>query len=97
MLNYPDFVVFDLDPYIYSGKEARAPSRSCTPKALRATCEVALWLKEMLDNLGLSSFVKTTGKTGLHIYVPILRTFDYRPPTRSARRWRASWCSSTPK
>jgi len=29
VLNYPDFVVFDLDPYLYSGKEARARSPSC--------------------------------------------------------------------
>ncbi len=31
----------------------------------------------MLDSLSLSSFVKTTGKTGLHIFVPILRQLDY--------------------
>ena len=31
----------------------------------------------MLDGLKLSSFVKTSGKTGIHIYVPILRHFDY--------------------
>jgi bifunctional non-homologous end joining protein LigD len=31
----------------------------------------------MLDDLGLASFVKTTGRTGLHIYVPINRTLDY--------------------
>jgi bifunctional non-homologous end joining protein LigD len=34
-------------------------------------------LKELLDSLSLSSFVKTTGRTGLHIYVPIIREFDY--------------------
>ena len=29
VLNYPDYVVFDIDPYIYSGQGgARAPSRS---------------------------------------------------------------------
>jgi bifunctional non-homologous end joining protein LigD len=38
---------------------------------------VALWLKGVLDDLGLASFVKTTGRTGLHIYVPIRRTLDY--------------------
>jgi bifunctional non-homologous end joining protein LigD len=38
---------------------------------------VALWLKELLDSLSLSSFVKTTGRTGLHVYVPILRHLDY--------------------
>src|SRR5262249_60161455 len=47
------------------------------PAGFQATCEVALWLKESLDSLGLASFVKTTGRTGLHIYVPIVRTLDY--------------------
>jgi bifunctional non-homologous end joining protein LigD len=36
-----------------------------------------LSLKDLLDQLRLSSFVKTTGKTGIHIYVPILRHYDY--------------------
>jgi bifunctional non-homologous end joining protein LigD len=76
-LNYPDFVVFDLDPYLYSGKEARGAEPELHPEGFAATSQVALWLKEMLDGLGLKSFVKTTGRTGLHIYVPITRTLDY--------------------
>jgi bifunctional non-homologous end joining protein LigD len=77
VLNYPDFVVFDLDPYLYSGQEARGAEPELHPKGFEATCEVALWLKEILDGLGLAAFVKTTGKTGLHIYVPIVRSLDY--------------------
>lgn len=77
VLNYPDFVVFDLDPYLYSGREGRGEEPELHPEGFAATCQVALWLKEMLDSLGLASFVKTTGKTGLHIYVPIKRTLDY--------------------
>ncbi len=77
VLNYPDFVVFDLDPYLYSGKEPRGEEPELHPEGFKATCEVALWLKEMLDSLGLASFVKTTGRTGLHIYLPIKRTLDY--------------------
>jgi bifunctional non-homologous end joining protein LigD len=77
VLNYPDFVVFDLDPYLYSGKEARGEEPELHPDGFAATCQVALWLKAMLDDLGLTSFVKTTGRTGLHIYVPITRTLDY--------------------
>jgi bifunctional non-homologous end joining protein LigD len=77
VLNYPDFVVFDLDPYLYSGKEARGAEPELHPEGFAATCQVALWLKELLDDLRLTSFVKTTGKTGLHIYVPIQRTLDY--------------------
>jgi bifunctional non-homologous end joining protein LigD len=77
VLNYPDFVVFDLDPYLYSGKEAPGDEPELHPEGFAATCQVALWLKAMLDDLGLASFVKTTGRTGLHIYVPINRTLDY--------------------
>jgi bifunctional non-homologous end joining protein LigD len=76
-LNFPDFIVFDLDPYIYSGEEAKGAEPELNSKAFEKTCDVALWLKELLDTLSLSSFVKTTGKTGLHIYVPIVREFDY--------------------
>ncbi|MBI4570650.1 MAG: DNA ligase D, partial [Chloroflexi bacterium] len=77
LLNYPDFIVFDLDPYIYSGKEAAGDEPELNRKAFARTCEVALWLKDVLDSLSLSSFVKTSGKTGLHIYVPVLRQLDY--------------------
>ena len=38
---------------------------------------MAFSLKELLEQLRLSSFVKTTGKTGLHIYVPVLRQYTY--------------------
>jgi bifunctional non-homologous end joining protein LigD len=76
-LNYPDFMVFDLDPYIYSGKESKGAEPELNRKAFLKTCDVAFWVKDVLDSLSLSSFIKTTGKTGLHIYVPILRQFDY--------------------
>jgi bifunctional non-homologous end joining protein LigD len=77
VLNYPDFMVFDLDPYIYSGKEPRGAQPEPNEAGFERTCEAALWLKEVLDQLGLPSFVKTSGKTGLHIFVPILRKYDY--------------------
>jgi bifunctional non-homologous end joining protein LigD len=77
LLNYPDFIVFDLDPYIYSGREAKGAEPELNRTAFARTCEVAGWLKEILDALSLSAFVKTSGKTGLHIYVPILRQLDY--------------------
>jgi bifunctional non-homologous end joining protein LigD len=76
-LNFPDYIVFDLDPYIYSGEEKKGAEPELNRKAFLKTCDVAYWLKELLDGMSLSSFVKTTGKTGLHIYVPILRQFDY--------------------
>ena len=78
VLNFPDFVVFDLDPYIYSGKEKTGDEPELNKRAFAKGVEVALSLKEILDQLSLSSFVKTSGKTGLHIYVPVVRKYDYR-------------------
>ena len=77
VLNYPDFVVFDLDPYIYSGREHAGEEPELNRRAFAKGAEVALALKELLDQLSLSSFLKTSGKTGLHIYVPIAREYDY--------------------
>ena len=77
VLNYPDFMVFDLDPYVYSGREPPGGQPQLNPAGFHQTCQAALWLKDVLDELRLPSFVKTSGKTGLHIYVPILRQFDY--------------------
>ena len=77
VLNYPDFIVFDLDPYIYSGAEKAGEEPELNRRAFAKGAEVALALKGLLDQLSLSSFLKTSGKTGLHIYVPILREYDY--------------------
>ena len=81
VLNYPDFIVFDLDPYIYSGKEKAGDEPELNRRAFSRAAQVARALKDILDQLSLSSFLKTSGKTGLHIYVPILREYDY-PVTR---------------
>ena len=45
--------------------------------AFTKTCEVALKLKETLDTLKCPAFVKTSGKTGLHVFIPILRQLDF--------------------
>ena len=77
VLNYPDFIVFDLDPYIYSGQERQGEEPELNRRAFAKAREVALALKDTLDELSLSSFVKTSGKTGLHIYVPVVRRYDH--------------------
>ncbi|MPZ48350.1 MAG: ATP-dependent DNA ligase [Dehalococcoidia bacterium] len=76
-LSYPDYMIFDLDPYIYSGQEGKGEEPEYNKRGWQKTVEIALSLKDLLDGLKLSSFVKTSGKTGLHIYVPVLRHFDY--------------------
>ncbi|HYN27096.1 MAG TPA: DNA ligase D [Burkholderiales bacterium] len=77
MLNYPDYVVFDIDPYIYSGKEARGAEPELNTVAFEKGKEVAFRLRELLQNMSLDPIVKTSGKTGLHVFVPIRRTLDF--------------------
>jgi bifunctional non-homologous end joining protein LigD len=76
-LNYPDYLVTDLDPYVYSGKEAAGAEPELNPRGFAAAVQVAHWYRELLDSVGLHPFIKTTGRTGLHLYVPIARTLDY--------------------
>ncbi len=77
VLNFPDFVIFDLDPYLYSGKEGKGEEPELHRKAFTRTRALALRLREMLGRLGLEILVKTSGRTGLHLYLPIVRKFDY--------------------
>jgi bifunctional non-homologous end joining protein LigD len=77
VLNFPDYVVFDIDPYIYSGKEAPGAEPELNTAAFEKGKEVAFWLRELLANMGLDAIVKTSGKTGLHVFVPIRRTIDF--------------------
>ncbi len=78
ILNFPDYVVFDIDPYIYSGKEAPGAEPELNTKAFEKGKEVAFWLKGLLERLGLPNpVVKTSGKTGLHIFLPIVRNLGF--------------------
>jgi bifunctional non-homologous end joining protein LigD len=77
VLNYPDFVVFDIDPYIYSGKEAPGEEPELNTAAFEKGKEVAFWLRELLHGMSLAPIVKTSGKTGLHVFVPIRRSIDF--------------------
>jgi bifunctional non-homologous end joining protein LigD len=65
----PDVCVFDLDP-----------SREDEPDTLRAT---ALALRDLLDELGLPSWVKTSGSKGFHILVSL----DRQSPTDEVARF----------
>jgi len=76
-LSYPDYVVFDIDPYIYSGKEKKGDEPELNTVAFEKGKEVAFWLRELLNSMKLEPIVKTSGKTGLHVFVPIKRTIDF--------------------
>ena len=77
VLNFPDYVLFDIDPYIYSGKEAKGAEPELNTVAFEKGKEVAFWLRELLHGMSLEPIVKTSGKTGLHVFVPIKRTLDF--------------------
>ncbi|HEU4353739.1 MAG TPA: DNA ligase D [Burkholderiales bacterium] len=77
ILNYPDYVVFDIDPYIYSGKEAPGDEPELNTVAFEKGKEVAFKLRELLNSMSLEPIVKTSGKTGLHVFLPIRRTIDF--------------------
>ena len=77
VLNYPDYVVFDIDPYIYSGKEAKGAEPELNTVAFEKGKEVAFHLRELLQGMQLEPIVKTSGKTGLHVFVPIKRALDF--------------------
>lgn len=76
ILNFPDYLILDLDPYLYSGKEEANAEPELHKKGFAKTRDLAILLKDMLDNLGLNAFLKTSGKTGLHIYIPVIRNVD---------------------
>ena len=56
-LGFADYSVIDLDP----GPSAK----------FSRVVEVATWVKEELDRLGLQAAVKTSGSTGLHIFLAL--------------------------
>ncbi len=78
VLNYPDYLVFDIDPYIYSGKEAPGAEPELNKRGFAVGKRVAFWVRALLKEMSLEAIVKTSGKTGLHLFVPIERsvTFD---------------------
>jgi bifunctional non-homologous end joining protein LigD len=77
VLNYPDYLVFDIDPYIYSGKEQPGEEPELNKKGFEGGRRVAFWLRALLKQMSLEAVVKTSGKTGLHVFVPINRTVTF--------------------
>jgi bifunctional non-homologous end joining protein LigD len=60
----PDYVVFDLDP----------PEE---PDGFERAIEVAHLIRELLDELELPGYVKTSGADGIHVLAPITRRSSY--------------------
>lgn len=58
----PDWAVIDLDPEEISFKEV---------------VKTALSVKETLDDMEVEAYCKTSGASGLHIYIPLTAKYDY--------------------
>jgi bifunctional non-homologous end joining protein LigD len=80
-LNRPDYVVFDIDPYLFPDNKLPQRKGEKDPdysrRGFKAATEAAFLLRAMLQKLKLDGFVKTSGKTGLHLFVPIVRRYTY--------------------
>lgn len=80
-LNRPDYVVFDIDPYLFPDNKLPQRKGEKDPDYSRrgfdAATEAAVLLREVLKRLKLDGFVKTSGKTGLHVFVPIVRRYTF--------------------
>ncbi|UPK70647.1 DNA ligase D [Chitinophaga filiformis] len=61
-LDNPDYLVLDLDPENI---------------AFKHVVETAQAIKALLDQLGLTAFCKTSGASGLHVYVPTGAKYNY--------------------
>ena len=69
--------MFDIDPYIYSGQEAKGAEPELNKRGFAVGKRVAFWLHALLKQMSLEAIVKTSGKTGLHVFVPIERTVTF--------------------
>ena len=62
-LDKPDYIIIDIDPSVKNNFEQ--------------VIETANVFKEILDKAGARSFCKTSGATGLHIYIPAGKKYTY--------------------
>jgi len=76
-VNFPDYMLFDVDPYIYAGTERSGAEPEPNRQGFEQGRRVAFRLRDMLHGMALESYVKTSGKTGLHVVVPIARTLRF--------------------
>ncbi|MEO5644286.1 MAG: DNA ligase D [Bacteroidia bacterium] len=68
--DYPDWCIIDLDP---------------DKNTFDQVIEAAQVTKQILDSLGVPSYCKTSGSTGLHIYIPLGAKYTYEQSKEFAR------------
>jgi bifunctional non-homologous end joining protein LigD len=79
----PTALVFDLDPG--------------APAGLAECARVAVLLRDVLDDLGLTSFPKTSGSLGLHLHVPLGTPHEGEHVKRFARAVAEALAQSHPR
>ena len=62
-LEEPDWILFDLDP--------------AKGKGIEQAIEAAVVMRRLLDNLELPSVPKTSGKRGIHVFVPLASGYSH--------------------
>src|SRR5678809_307050 len=81
-LNRPDWIAIDLDP-------KKAPWEN--------VLQVALVVKEVADEVGMTAFPKTSGSSGINIYVPLKPTNEYDKVAEFARLFASEVARRAPK
>jgi len=81
-LDKPDWIAIDLDP-------KSAPWEN--------VLKVALVVKEVADEIGLRAFPKTSGSSGIHIYVPLKPANEYDKVAEFARLFASEVAGRAPQ
>ncbi len=71
-LDNPDFAVFDFDP--------------SPPAGFADAVDLAFAVRRFLAEFGLRAYPKTSGATGVHVYLPIVRRYSYKEVERFVGR-----------
>jgi bifunctional non-homologous end joining protein LigD len=69
--DHPDWCIMDLDP---------------DKNPFEEVIEAARVTKEVLDSIGVDSYCKSSGSTGLHIYIPLGAKYTYEESKEFGRR-----------
>jgi len=68
--DYPDWCIIDLDP---------------AKTTFNQVIEAANVTKNILDSLGITAYPKTSGSTGMHVYIPLGAKYTYEQSKEFAR------------
>ncbi|MGB8954879.1 MAG: hypothetical protein WCC10_05860, partial [Tumebacillaceae bacterium] len=71
-MEHPTNIAFDLDPTV----------KGVDIEGFKKAAQVALLLKDVLDQLGLPSYPKTSGATGLQVFIPIAPGYTFEDTRR---------------